>query len=42
GPFRLHPPLVLHEGAAHLGDGDSYTAELTDILRNGAALSWPG
>ncbi|ARC89277.1 methyltransferase [Rhodovulum sp. MB263] len=42
GPFRLHPPLVLHAGVAHLEDGDSYTAEVTDILRNGKALSWPG
>ena len=38
GPFRLRPPLVLHTGDAHAGDGDSYTPEAQAILRNGAAL----
>ncbi|RBO53577.1 methyltransferase [Rhodovulum sp. BSW8] len=42
GPFRLHAPLTLHEGAAHLDDGDSYTPDVAAILRDGAALSWPG
>lgn len=38
GPFTLHPPLVVHDGDSHETDGDSYTAEVADILRNGAGL----
>jgi tRNA1(Val) A37 N6-methylase TrmN6 len=38
GPFRLLPPLVLHEGDAHDGDRDSFTAEAQAILRDGVAL----
>jgi tRNA1(Val) A37 N6-methylase TrmN6 len=40
-PFRLLAPLVLHDGAAHDGDRDSYTSALTAILRDGAAIDWP-
>ncbi len=36
--FRLHAPLVLHIGDRHRADGDSYTPEVTSILRDGAAL----
>lgn len=36
--FRLLAPLVLHRGAAHDGDRESYTAEANAILREGAAL----
>ena len=39
--FRLHPPMVLHSGARHERDGESYTPELQAILRDGAALDWP-
>ena len=39
--FRLHAPLVLHEGSTHLRDGDDYCAEIGGILRDGQALSWP-
>ena len=39
--LRLHAPLVLHSGDSHTSDGDSYRAEITDILRNGHALTWP-
>ena len=40
--FRLHAPLVLHQGAAHQRDGeDDYTAPVRAILRDGAALDWP-
>lgn len=39
--FRLHSPLVLHEGARHLADAESYTAEVSAVLRQGAALVWP-
>lgn len=37
--FRLLPSLILHEGDVHTGDQDSYRVEITDVLRNGAALS---
>lgn len=40
GPFRLCPPLVLHEGPAHLADGDDFSAEATAILRDGAMVSF--
>lgn len=40
GEFRLLPPLILHDGEAHLSDSDSYTAEVQAILRAGAPLKW--
>nr|WP_232831495.1 methyltransferase [Pseudogemmobacter bohemicus] len=36
--FRLLPPLVIHEGAAHDRDRESYTVEANAILRDGAGL----
>ncbi|GAA0295703.1 tRNA1(Val) (adenine(37)-N6)-methyltransferase [Rhodovulum strictum] len=42
GAFRLHSPLILHEGSRHERDGDSYVPAISDVLRRGAALSWPG
>ncbi|TDE39657.1 tRNA1(Val) (adenine(37)-N6)-methyltransferase [Antarcticimicrobium sediminis] len=39
--FRLHAPLILHEGAHHMRDGESYRAEVAQVLRDGAALRWP-
>lgn len=39
--FRLHPPVLLHEGAAHDGDRESYAQQIRDVLRNGAALPFP-
>ena len=39
GDFQLLSPLVLHEGASHDRDRDSYTAEIRNVLRNGAPLS---
>jgi len=39
--FRLHAPMVLHEGATHDGDRDSYGPEIAAVLRDGAALNWP-
>jgi len=41
GAFRLHAPLILHQGARHEADGDSYRPCIADILRNGAAMEWP-
>ncbi|MGL6209432.1 MAG: tRNA1(Val) (adenine(37)-N6)-methyltransferase, partial [Paracoccaceae bacterium] len=37
-PFRLLAPLVLHRGAAHDGDRESYTPEANAVLRGGADL----
>jgi tRNA1Val (adenine37-N6)-methyltransferase len=39
GPFRLLAPLIVHEGAAHDSDRDSYASEVRAILRDGAALA---
>ncbi len=36
--FRLHAPLVLHKGERHSADGDSYTAQVSAVLRDGAAI----
>jgi tRNA1Val (adenine37-N6)-methyltransferase len=40
-PFHLLAPILVHEGAVHLEDGDSYTPEVRAVLREGAALDWP-
>lgn len=40
GAFKLHPPLVLHEGASHEKDGDSYVPKVRAALRHGAALAF--
>jgi tRNA1Val (adenine37-N6)-methyltransferase len=40
-PFRLLPPLLLHEGLRHEVDGESFTAEIGGILRDGNAIAWP-
>jgi tRNA1(Val) A37 N6-methylase TrmN6 len=39
GAFRLLAPLVIHQGAAHDGDRESYTATANAVLREGADLS---
>ncbi|SFR32152.1 tRNA1(Val) (adenine(37)-N6)-methyltransferase [Litoreibacter janthinus] len=36
----LHNPLVLHDGATHLSDGDDYSEEATRILRHGCSLDF--
>ena len=38
GPLRLLAPFVLHEGAAHEGDGEDLTPAAQAVLRHGAAL----
>lgn len=38
--FKLHAPLVMHEGPRHVRDGDSYTPRVAAILREGAALEF--
>ncbi len=37
-PFVLLPPLVVHEGAAHPGDGEHFTPAVRAVMRAGAAL----
>jgi tRNA1(Val) A37 N6-methylase TrmN6 len=40
--FRLLPPLILHDGAAHLRDGEDYAAPVRAVLRDAAPLpDWP-
>ena len=39
-PFRMLPPLVMHDGEAHEVDDAKYTSEVKAILRDGAHLSW--
>ena len=40
--FRLLSPLVLHEGGAHLRDGEDYAAPVRAVLREAEALpDWP-
>lgn len=38
--FRLHAPLILHEGARHMADADSYVPRIKAVLRDGAALEF--
>ena len=40
GAFKLHTPLVLHEGARHEKDADSYVPRIKAVLRDGAALTF--
>ena len=37
--FRLLAPFVIHHGASHDGDRESYTARASEILRGGESLS---
>jgi tRNA1Val (adenine37-N6)-methyltransferase len=37
-PFRLLAPFVIHQGAAHDGDRESYTPAANAVLRDGADL----
>lgn len=36
--LRLHSPLVVHEGPAHVRDGDDYAPTIAAVLRDGDAL----
>ena len=40
-PLRLHAPILMHEGAEHTSDAESYTAEIKAVLRDGAFLGIP-
>ena len=37
-PFRLLSPLVMHEGAEHLKDGEDYAPAIRAVLREGAPI----
>ncbi|MBJ6373046.1 tRNA1(Val) (adenine(37)-N6)-methyltransferase [Sedimentitalea arenosa] len=39
--LRLHAPVILHDGARHERDGDSFGAHISAVLREGVALDWP-
>ncbi|SFL47267.1 tRNA1(Val) (adenine(37)-N6)-methyltransferase [Shimia aestuarii] len=39
--FRLHAPVLMHEGTRHEQDGESYTPLLRAVLREGAELAFP-
>lgn len=38
--FTLAAPVVVHEGSAHVADGDSYARAARDVLRAGRAWPW--
>lgn len=41
GAFKLHAPLIMHEGAHHQSDlDDDYTVTIRAVLRDGAALDF--
>lgn len=39
--FRLHAPILMHDGAKHEKDGDDYTPEISAVLRDGGVLAFP-
>ena len=39
-PFRLLPPLLVHEGAMHIDDHSDYTNLANQVLRGGAAITF--
>ena len=40
--LALWPPVVLHEGASHGTDAAHHAPAIEAVLRDGAALPWPG
>lgn len=40
-PFRLDPPLILHDGPGHLRDAEDYRPAIRAVLRDAAALDHP-
>ena len=40
GALRMHAPFILHEGAHHDGDRDSYTQKAQAILREGESMNY--
>ncbi|MCW1950671.1 MAG: methyltransferase [Octadecabacter sp.] len=41
GPFKLHAPIPLHEGAKHVDDQPDYRTKIAGILRKGFAFNLP-
>jgi tRNA1Val (adenine37-N6)-methyltransferase len=41
-PFTLLAPFLIHEGSVHGADAPDYTAQAQAVLREGAALRFPG
>jgi tRNA1(Val) A37 N6-methylase TrmN6 len=40
-PFKFHAPVILHDGACH-GEGETYySAQIENVMRDGAALDFP-
>lgn len=39
--FRLHAGLLMHDGAQHSQDRESYTTQISAVLRDGAPLPFP-
>lgn len=39
--FKLHAPVAMHVGEKHLDDREDYTDQIRNVLRHGAALSFP-
>jgi tRNA1(Val) A37 N6-methylase TrmN6 len=39
--FRLHAPLLMHQGIQHDRDAESYTPQISAVLRDGATLPFP-
>lgn len=37
-PFRLLPPLIMHDGTMHDADRENYTPQIASVLRNGDYL----
>ncbi len=40
--FRMHAPLILHDGDRHMGDMEHYVKQVRAVLRDAAELSFPG
>lgn len=40
GPFRIAPPLIIHEGGTHGRDADDFSAVADAVLRRGATLAF--
>lgn len=40
-PLRLHAPIMLHAGVAHIRDDEDYTPHIKSVLRDGARLNMP-
>ncbi|MEO0991493.1 MAG: methyltransferase, partial [Pseudomonadota bacterium] len=39
-PFRLAAPLLIHEGARHVSDGEDYTDSVRSVLRDAAPIDF--